>query len=104
MSTALSQGRQFIVYSEEQILHECEKAGFVHCRLNAYSVSEESQSNALDIFSAQAPNIIFIDIDLQKGYESKEVVTLKLNKIKKDAEHNSKEVRWLLQTNRPLDR
>jgi len=74
MSTTLSQGRQFIVYSEDQILNECEKASFVDCRLNAYSVSEESQSNELNIFSAQAPNIIFIDIDLQKGYESKEEV------------------------------
>jgi hypothetical protein len=83
MSTALSQGRQFIVYSEEQILTECEKAGFVDCRLNAYSISEEPQSNELNIFSAQAPNIIFIDIDLPKGYESKEEVTIKLNKMLK---------------------
>jgi len=52
----------------------CEKAGFVNCRLNAYSISKESQSDELNIFSAQAPNIIFIDIDLQKGYESKEEV------------------------------
>jgi Primase X len=82
MSTALSQGRQFIVYSEDQILNECEKAGFVDCRLNAYSVSGESQSNELNIFSAQAPNIIFIDIDLSKGYESQEEERItKLNKI-----------------------
>jgi hypothetical protein len=54
MSTALSQGRQFIVYSEDQILNECEKAGFVDCRLNAYSVSGESQSNELNIFSASS--------------------------------------------------
>jgi hypothetical protein len=55
MSTALSQGRQFIVYNEDQILNECEKAGFVDCRLNAYPIvtfSEESQSNELNIFSA----------------------------------------------------
>jgi hypothetical protein len=83
MSTALSQGRQFIVYSEDQILNECEKAGFVDCRLNAYSVSEESQSNELNIFSAQAPNIIFIDIDLSKGYENREESIIKLNKILK---------------------
>jgi hypothetical protein len=87
MSTALSQGRQFIVYSEDQILHECEKAAFVDCRINAYSVSERSQSDALDIFSAQAPNIIFIDIDLPKGYESKEEeAIIKLNKTLKKAQ------------------
>jgi hypothetical protein len=84
MSTALSQGRQFIVYTEDQIFNECEKAGFVDCRLNAYPVSEESQSNELNIFSAQAPNIIFIDLDLSKGFESKEEEEIiKLNKTLK---------------------
>jgi hypothetical protein len=83
MSTALSQGRQFIVYTEDQILHECEKAGFVDCRLNAYSVLEQLQSNELNIFSAQAPNVLFIDIDLSKGFESQEEAIIKLNKILK---------------------
>jgi hypothetical protein len=87
MSTALSQGRQYIVYSKEQILNECEKAGFVDCRLNAYSVSEESQSNALDIFSApQAPNIIFVDIDLSTGFGNHEETIIKLNKTLKKAQ------------------
>jgi hypothetical protein len=85
MSTALSQGRQFIVYGQDQILHECIKSNFIDCRLNAYSVSEELQSNEFNIFSAQAPNIIFIDIDLPKGYESKEEAATKLNKILKKA-------------------
>ena len=34
----ISQGRQFIVYSEGQILNECIKANLIDCRLNAYSV------------------------------------------------------------------
>ena len=34
----ISQGRQFIVYTEVQILNECIKANFIDCRLNAYSV------------------------------------------------------------------
>ena len=67
MSTSLSQGRQFTVYNEEQILNECIKASFIDCRLNAYPVLSESDMIALDIFSAQAPNMIFIDIDLPKG-------------------------------------
>lgn len=83
MSTALSQGRQFIVYNEEQIISECIKTNFIDCRLNAYSVSEESQSNELNIFSAQAPNILFIDIDLSKGYESQEEAITKLNNVLK---------------------
>ncbi|HZC50632.1 MAG TPA: hypothetical protein VE244_16395 [Nitrososphaeraceae archaeon] len=81
MSTALSQGRQFIVYNKDQIFNECEKAGFVDCRLNAYPISEESQSNELNIFSAQSPNIIFIDIDLSKGFESQNEAIININKM-----------------------
>ena len=82
ISIALSQGRQFIVYNEEQILSECIKANFIDCRLNAYPIiiSEGSASDAFDIFSAQVPNIIFVDIDLSKGFESQEEATIKLNK------------------------
>jgi hypothetical protein len=86
MSTALSQGRQFIVYSEAQILNECEKAGYIDCRLNAYpinTISEELQYDDLDIFSAQAPNIIFVDIDLSKEFETYEEAIKNLNKILK---------------------
>jgi hypothetical protein len=88
MSTALSQGRQFIVYNEEQIISECIKSNFIDCRLNAYPIiSEGSQSNGLNIFSAQAPNIIFIDIDLPKDYESKEEERIiNLNKTLKKAQ------------------
>jgi hypothetical protein len=77
MTTALSQGRQFTVYSEDQILNECEKAGFVDCRLNAYPVLLDDDS----IAAIQAPNVIFIDIDLSNDYESYEHAITKLNKI-----------------------
>jgi hypothetical protein len=60
MSTSLSQGRQFTIYSKEQILNECIKANFIDCRLNAYPVlSDDDRAAAI-----HAPNIIFIDIDL----------------------------------------
>jgi hypothetical protein len=67
MSTSLSQGRQFIVYNEEQILNECIKSNFIDCRLNAYPVLSDN-----DIAPAiRAPNLIFIDIDLLTGnYEN----------------------------------
>ena len=60
MSTSLSQGRQFTVYNEEQILNECIKANFIDCRLNAYPVLSDCDMAA----AIHAPNIIFIDIDL----------------------------------------
>ena len=59
MSTFASNGKQFIVYNKEQILDACIKSNFRDCRLNAYPVLED------DIM--QAPNIIFIDLDLNSN-------------------------------------
>ena len=56
MSTFASNGKQFTVYNKEQILNACIKANFKDCRLNAYPVLEDGL--------LQAPNIIFIDLDL----------------------------------------
>ena len=94
ISTALSQGRQFIVYSEQQILNECEKASFVDCRLNAYPVYDHSNedigsikskgSTLPKIFLSQAPNIIFIDFDLSKDFDERQKeAIIKLNKMLK---------------------
>jgi hypothetical protein len=79
MSTRLSQGRQFIVYNEEQIISECIKANFIDCRLNAYPILSND-----DIAAAiQAPNIIFVDIDISKGFESQDEAITNINKILK---------------------
>jgi len=43
MSTALTNGQQFTVHTVEQILDECEKAGFVDCRLNACQIFDERE-------------------------------------------------------------
>ena len=56
MSTSTSKGKQFTVYNKEQILDGCIKSNFIDCRLNAYPVLEDRV--------LQAPNIIFIDLDL----------------------------------------
>ena len=97
MSTALSKDKQFTVYNKEQILNECIKACFIDCRLNAYPVSDNDEDNALfihdrsrdhnhientnssqlpssEIFSSQAPNIIFIDIDFPNGCNKKQAL------------------------------
>lgn len=60
MSTSLSQGRQFTIYNEEQILNECIKANFIDCRLSAYHVLSDDDMAA----AIQAPNLLFIDLDL----------------------------------------
>lgn len=57
MSTYASNGKQFTVYNKEQIVVECIKSNFVDCRLNAYPILEDGL--------LQAPNLIFIDLDLQ---------------------------------------
>src|SRR5688500_1346581 len=56
ISTFASQGKQFIVYNKEQILNACIKSNFLDCRINAYPVLEDEL--------LQAPNFIFIDLDL----------------------------------------
>ena len=59
MSTFATKGKQFTVYNKEQILDACIKSNFKDCRLNAYPVLEDGL--------LQAPNIIFIDLDLQSN-------------------------------------
>lgn len=61
MSTFVSKGKQFTVHNKEQILDACIKSNFVDCRLNAYPILENG------LF--QAPNLIFIDIDLPTKYQ-----------------------------------
>lgn len=61
MSTSTSKGKQFTVYNKEQILDGCIKSNFIDCRLNAYPVLEDRV--------LQAPNIIFIDLDLPTKHE-----------------------------------
>ena len=63
MSTFSSNGKQFTVYNKEQILDACIKSNFKDCRLNGYPGLEDGV--------LQAPNIIFIDLDLK--YNLKEL-------------------------------
>jgi hypothetical protein len=77
MSTSLSQERQFTVYNEKQILNECIKANFIDCRLNAYPVLSDDGKSAAAI---QAPNLIFIDIDLPQSLDYENSL-LELNNI-----------------------
>lgn len=95
MSTALSQGKHFTVYNEKQILDECIKANFVDCR-NAYPVLLDDDIVA----GIQAPNIIFIDIDLTQGLQrnnsehSLSELNRTLNTIKKRLNGFSSTLLW----------
>jgi hypothetical protein len=96
MSTALTRGHQFIVYNKDQILNECIKANFIDCRLNAYhymesgdlvTITNSYSHSPIRIFSASAPNLIFIDIDFPSGIDEKyslNQLNLILEIIKKD--------------------
>src|SRR3954453_9983495 len=66
ISTAFSNGRQFTIYNKDQILGEYIKANFIDCRINAYPVLGESHY--------QAPNFIFIDLDLSKDLPHQEAL------------------------------
>jgi hypothetical protein len=76
MSTAFSEGRQFVIWNENQIMQECEKANYVDCRLNAYPIFEEGNQIV--------PSIIFIDIDGDSVQRSDKILkqTLKTIKLK----------------------
>src|SRR5687768_12187766 len=59
MSIFATNGKQFTVYNKEQILEACITSNFQDCRLNAYPVLEDGV--------LQAPNMIFIDLDLHSN-------------------------------------
>lgn len=79
ISTSFSNNKQFTVYSKEQILNECIKADFIDCRINAYPVLENDNYN--NYSNIQAPNIIFIDFDLDKNLSYQNAIT-RLEKLK----------------------
>jgi hypothetical protein len=79
ISTAFSSNKQFTVYNKEQILNECIKANFIDCRINAYPVLDNNNYHSYS--NIQAPNLIFIDIDLDKNLSYQEAKT-KLEKLK----------------------
>ena len=112
MSTALSKGKQFTVYNKDQILNECIKANFVDCRLNGYPIldkeigiedySHHANHDHLKCKSqisipAQAPNIIFIDVDIPRDTSQQEVLLILknvLNTINKRLNCSSPTVLW----------
>lgn len=79
ISTYFSNNRQFTVNNKEQILSECIKADFIDCRINAYPVLENNNYHSYS--NVQSPNLIFIDLDLEKSLPYQKAIT-KLEKLK----------------------
>ncbi len=79
ISTSISNTKQFTVYNKEQILNECIKSDFIDCRINAYPVLDNN--NYPSYSNIQSPNLIFIDLDLDKNLSYQEAKR-KLEKLK----------------------
>jgi hypothetical protein len=58
ISTYRSEGRQFEVFSREEVIKAFEQSDFLDCRVNAYRSYTQYKG-----INRQAPNFIFIDLD-----------------------------------------
>jgi Primase X len=58
ISTYTSEGRQFEVFSKEEMIKAFEQSDFLDCRVNAYPSYTEYKG-----INRQAPNFLFIDLD-----------------------------------------
>ncbi|MDQ3984654.1 MAG: DNA primase noncatalytic subunit PriX [Thermoproteota archaeon] len=58
ISTYRSEGRQFEVFSKEEMIKAFEQSDFLDCRVNAYPSYTEYKG-----INRQAPNFLFIDLD-----------------------------------------
>jgi hypothetical protein len=72
MATAQSQGKQFTVYSREEILRKCSVAKYKDCRLNAYPTMGDSDMKK----GYMAPSILFIDIDKGENRTEEEITII----------------------------
>jgi hypothetical protein len=59
ISTRTTEGKQIVVYNKEQALARFNQANFLDCKINAYPTYTEWNG-----INRQAPNFIFIDLDL----------------------------------------
>jgi hypothetical protein len=78
-STAATEGRQILVYSREEALARFQQANLLDCRLNAYPDYTE-----FDGINRQAPNFIFIDLDLSCFDSCRNTLDKALRKVLKN--------------------
>jgi hypothetical protein len=79
VSTKTTEGRQILVNNKEEALARFEQANYLDCRISAYPSREDWAIKLL----GQAPNIIFIDLDLSR-FISMEALDVALKKTLKN--------------------
>lgn len=80
--TLMSNG-QFSITSKEEIFEKCEQSNFTDCRINAYP-----EYTGYKGIIRQAPNFIFIDLDLENfGHNIKKLDLVLRKTLKKIAEY-----------------
>jgi len=72
ISTYISEGKQFEVFSKEEMIKAFEQSDFLDCRVNAYPSYTEYKG-----INRQAPNFVFIDLD-SSTFETQRVHKLAL--------------------------
>ena len=73
ISTYRSEGKQFEVFSKEEMIKAFEQSDFIDCRVNAYRSYTEYKG-----INRQAPNFIFIDLD-SSAFETQKAHKLALS-------------------------
>jgi hypothetical protein len=81
ISTKTTEGRQVLVCNKEEALARYEQANYLDCRISAYP--DYTQWN---VTNRQAPNLIFIDLDLSH-FKSIEALDRALKKTLKNIRH-----------------
>jgi len=77
ISTYATQGKQILVYSQDQALAWFRQARLLDCRINAYPSYTEWKG-----LNRQAPNFLFVDLDLS-GFKSQDALNRALKKTLK---------------------
>ena len=75
ISTKTTENKQVIVYNKEEALDRFKAAKFLDCKISAYP-----KYTGYKGINRQAPNLIFIDLDLDRFNSSKVELDLALNK------------------------
>jgi non-catalytic primase subunit PriX-like protein len=91
ISTLKSQGKQFEVFNEEEIIRACRDSNFVDCRINAYPSYTDYKG-----IQRYPPNFIFADLDLHsfKSKGSLERALFTTLRITRSKLHGNPTVLW----------
>lgn len=92
ISTYRSEGRQFEVFSKEEMIKAFEQSDFLDCRVNAYPSYTEYKG-----INRQSPNFLFIDLDrstFETEREHRLALTSTLRNIKEKLAEGYSTILW----------